>query len=68
MNTIEGVFDGKRIIPLGAIEGTKHYRVQITFVEELTPEEEVRLVASHSDAFEFWNDTREDLYQDYLPS
>lgn len=28
-------------------------------------EEEIRLYASNSDAFEFWNDEGEDIYQDY---
>jgi hypothetical protein len=66
--TIEGYYDGKRIVPLAKIPEQKHYRVKITFLEELSPEEETRIATSHSDAFEFWNDPREDLYQDYLPS
>ena len=66
--TIEGYYDGKRIVPLAKIHNDKHYRVKITFLEELSPDEEARIAASHSDAFEFWNDPRENLYQDYLPS
>jgi hypothetical protein len=34
-------------------------------IEEIA-EEEMRMVAAHSDAFEFWEDPREDLYQDYI--
>lgn len=65
--TIEGLFDGKRIVPLGEIRSKKPRKVQITFGEEVTPEEETRMIASYSDAFEFWNNPEEDLYQDYLP-
>jgi hypothetical protein len=68
LTPIEGYYDGNRIVPLAKIPSGKHFRVKITFLEELTPDEESRLAASHSDAFEFWNDPREDLYQDYLPS
>ena len=68
MQTIEGYFDGKRIVLLAKISDTRHRRVKITLLEELSPEEEIRLVASNSDSFEFWSDPREDLYQDYLPS
>ena len=66
--TIEGYYDGNQIVPLAKIENGRHYRVKITFLEELSPDEEARLASSHSDAFEFWNDPREDVYQDYLQS
>ena len=29
-------------------------------------EEEIRKFVSNSDAFDFWKDEREDIYQDYL--
>ncbi len=66
MQTMEGYFDGKNILPLGEIESSKRYRVRITFLEELTREEDLRLLTSHSDPFTFWNDEREDIYQDYV--
>jgi len=31
-------------------------------------EEEIRKFVSNSDAFDFWKDEREDIYQDYLTS
>lgn len=31
-----------------------------------TDEEEIRTFVSNSDAFDFWQDEREDIYQDYL--
>jgi hypothetical protein len=68
METIEGYYDGKRILPLSTITDHRHRRVKITLLEELSEEEEIRLAASHSDAFEFWEDPREDIYQDYVNS
>ena len=32
----------------------------------LTEEQIIRQMTSNSDAFSFWEDEREDLYQDYL--
>ncbi|MBX3291152.1 MAG: hypothetical protein KF855_17730 [Acidobacteria bacterium] len=66
MITIEGIFDGKTFIPLEKIPVDKYYRVNITFVEEIDETEELRQLASQMDSFEFWNDEREDIYQDYL--
>gem|GEM_PF-697398 len=68
METIEGFYDGQRILPLTKIQDHRHRRVRITLLEELTEEEEIRLAASHSDAFTFWEDPREDIYQDYIKS
>jgi len=68
METIEGYYDGTHILPLVKIQDHRHRRVKITMLEELTEEEEIRLATSHSDAFEFWEDPREDLYQDYIKS
>ena len=68
LQPIDGYFDGKHIVPLGEIKSKKHYKVRITFLEELSPEDELRMLTSGSDAFEFWNDPGEDLYQDYLPN
>jgi hypothetical protein len=68
LQPIEGYFDGKYIVPLSEIKEKKHYKVKITFLEELSPEDEIRLLSSHSEAFDFWNDPKEDIYQDYLPN
>ncbi len=68
METIEGYYDGKQILPLTKIRDPRHRRVKITLLEELTEEEEIRLSTAHSNAFEFWEDPREDLYQDYIKS
>lgn len=66
MQTIEGIFDGKTFIPMEKIPVSKAYRINITFVEELDDTEEVRNLSAQMDSFEFWNDEREDIYQDYL--
>jgi hypothetical protein len=66
MQTIEGYYDGTHILPLTKIQDHRHRRVKITMLEVITEEEEIRLASSRSDAFEFWEDPREDIYQDYL--
>lgn len=66
MQTIEGFFDGKTFIPLEKVPVSKKYKVIITFVEEIDEAEELRNLSSQTDSFEFWNDEREDIYQDYL--
>jgi len=66
MQTIEGIFDGKTIIPMEKIPVSTAYRVNITFVEELDEADEVRNLTAQTEAFGFWNDVREDIYQDYL--
>ncbi len=45
----------------------KNTEVQNSVNETLnSDEEEIRKFVSNSDAFEFWQDEREDIYQDYL--
>lgn len=66
MQTIEGLFDGKTFIPLEKIPVSKKYKVIITFVEEIDEPEEIRQLSAQMDNFGFWEDEREDIYQDYL--
>ena len=66
MQTIEGLFDGKTFIALEKIPVSKKYKVIITFVEEIDETEEIRNLSAQTDSFEFWEDEREDIYQDYL--
>lgn len=63
MITVEGIFDGTRVIFREKIPVNTSYKVIITFVEEI---DEVREFAAHSHGLDFWQDQREDLYQDYL--
>ncbi len=66
MQAIKGIFNGKTIIALEKFPTKKKHKVVITFLEEVSEEEEIRTFASSSNAFSFWEDEREDLYQDYL--
>lgn len=38
----------------------------IIFTEESDEDKELRNFTARNDSFEFWNDSREDLYQDFL--
>jgi hypothetical protein len=76
MEAIRGVFDGEKIIATDKITTRKKYKVIITFVEEIDdaggrpaggrPDEESRNFTAQTDGLSFWQDEREDLYQDYL--
>ncbi len=66
MQTIEGIFDGSNFIPTEKIPVSKSYKVIITFVEEIDETEEIRQLTAQTDGLDFWQDEREDIYQDYL--
>ena len=69
MVAIKGIYDGTTIVPLENLPKGKKFKVIITLVEEIIEEEEeVRAFAFQSDAFGFWENEEEDLYQDFLPS
>jgi hypothetical protein len=64
MLSVKGIYDGERIHVLEKPPGRKKYKVVITFLEEIDDDEELRTFTSQSEAFSFWNDKREDIYQD----
>lgn len=67
MFAIKGIFDGTSIIPIDKIPYQKKTRVVITFIDEPYDELDlVREITSNPDGFDFWNDEKEDIYQDYL--
>jgi hypothetical protein len=66
MRTIKALYDGKNFVPLEKFPDEKKFKVIITFLEELDEESEVREFSAQTDAFSFWHDEREDIYQDYL--
>ena len=66
MLAIQGIYDGQNFVALEQFPTQKSYKVIITFVEEISEEEQIRSFASQTDAFAFWANEREDLYQDYL--
>lgn len=69
MLAVKGIYDGSRIQLLEKIKNRKRYKVIITFVEEMEgsrEESELRDFSAQTKSLEFWNDKREDIYQDYL--
>jgi hypothetical protein len=70
MLSVPGIYDGKNIYPNKAIDDHKKYKVIITFLEELdTVESEellVRNFGANNASLAFWDDSKEDIYQDYL--
>lgn len=67
MLAVKGIYDGKNIVPIEKISEKKRFKVVITFVEELSSaEEDARAFASDSDAFSFWENEKEDIYQDFI--
>ena len=70
MLSVTGIYDGKSIFPTEVIHEQRKYKVIITFVEELdnTESEELSLrnFGVNNASLEFWNDPKEDIYQDYL--
>jgi hypothetical protein len=66
MLAIKGIYDGEKILPMEKIPNKNKSKVIITFIEETDHDLEIRDFASQMDSFTFWNDEREDIYQDYL--
>lgn len=66
MDAIRGIYDGEKFVALDHFPQKKKYKVIITFLEEISEDEEIRNFSAQTDAFSFWKDEREDIYQDYL--
>lgn len=68
MITVYGIYNGERIILSEPLKVRSKYKVLVTFIEEIETDlkDDIVCFGEHSDGFEFWNDKREDLYQDYL--
>lgn len=66
MLTVEGIYDGKNFVALERFPREKRFKVMITFVEELDEAGELRNFSANNESFEFWHDSREDIYQDFL--
>lgn len=66
MLTVRGIYNGKEFVALENFPKNKNFKVIITFIEEIDEKAEVRDFAAQTDGFSFWNDEREDLYQDFL--
>ena len=67
MLALNGIYDGKFVRLLENLPENKMYRVVVTFIEELQEgDAELRNFTAQTQGLHFWNDTREDIYQDYL--
>lgn len=67
MLVIHGIYDGYTIKIKDKITEKKKYKVIITFIEEISKNDsDLRTFSSQTRGLEFWNDSREDVYQDYL--
>ena len=66
MLAIKGVYDGKRIKLLEKPPKNGKCKVIVTFLEELDEAHEIRNFSAQTTSFIFWNDSKEDIYQDYL--
>ncbi len=63
MVSVKGIYDGKNVKPIEKLPKGK-FKVIITLMESFE-DEEIRGF-SDNEAFDFWNSSEEDLYQDYL--
>ncbi len=66
MRAIKGLFDGKNFIALEKFPKKKKYKVVITFIEEIDNNEEIRNFSAQTSGLLFWEDGKEDIYQEYL--
>lgn len=67
MLSFHGIYDGKSVKITDKIKEKKKYKVVVTFIEELPEEDkDLRDFSAQTNGFDFWKDSAEDLYQDYL--
>lgn len=69
MLAVHGIYDGKAVRITDKISEKKKYKVVVTFIEELEENDaDLRNFASQTSGLSFWEDPKEDIYQDYLIS
>jgi hypothetical protein len=66
MVAVRGIFNGLNIQLLEEVEIKANTMVLVTFLEEVSPESELREMTSNPNGFEFWKNPAEDIYQDYF--
>lgn len=66
MFAVRGIYNGKEVKITESVSEKKRYKVVVTFIEEIPEEDDSREFASQTDGFDFWENTLEDIYQDYL--
>ena len=69
MLAVNGIYDGKSVKITDKITEKKRYKVVVTFIEELQQQDnDLRDFSSQTSGLDFWMDSKEDIYQDYLTS
>lgn len=66
MVAVRGIFDGKGIQLLEKVEAKRNAQVVVTFIEEDVAEPGLRDMTAQANGFDFWNDPKEDVYQDFM--
>lgn len=66
MVAVRGIFDGKAIQLLEKVDARPNAQVVVTFIEEDPLEDPLRDMTAQANGFDFWNDPREDVYQDLI--
>ena len=67
MLSVNGIFDGKVVRITDKITEKRKYKVVVTFIEEIQPDDKVlRDFSAQTTGLDFLEDPREDIYQDYL--
>lgn len=66
MLAVKGIYDGKNVRTLEKTPKNKKYKVVITFIEEINEAEDIRNFSSNTSAFKFWENPKEDIYQEFI--
>jgi hypothetical protein len=67
MLTVRGIYDGKNVTIIDKIKEKKKFKVIVTFIEELHISDlDIRDFSAQTSGLDFWEDPREDIYQDLL--
>ena len=66
--TIQGIYDGKNIVPLKNIKVKDQYRIIINFLDKIEPTEGIENLRLHSEkVFEkLWENENDEIWNSYL--
>lgn len=69
MFAVNGIYDGKSVKLLDKLTDRRKYKVVVTFLEEIeSTDDDLRNFTSQTTGLGFWNDPREDIYEDFKKS
>ena len=69
MIAVHGIYDGKNVKITDRITEKKQYKVVVTFIEEIQQyDNELRDFSAQTRGLDLFEDSKEDIYQDYLTS